>query len=110
MLYAQYCAGDRDKSAGFYPQGICFLVLRGIRRKDPVVQGPVGVLKRKQKLSCKREDVSGELSGEDAPGAVLEKRRGSSCLGPAEMNPTRNHEVVGSIPGFAQWVKDLELP
>ena len=23
------------------------------------------------------------------------------------MNPTRNHGVVGSIPGLAQWVKDL---
>ena len=22
-------------------------------------------------------------------------------------NPTRNHEVVGSIPGLTQWVKDL---
>ena len=22
------------------------------------------------------------------------------------MNPTRNHKVVGSIPGLAQWVKD----
>ena len=25
-------------------------------------------------------------------------------------NPTRNHEVVGSIPGPAQCVKDLVLP
>ena len=25
-------------------------------------------------------------------------------------NPTRNHEVVGSIPGLDHWVKDLALP
>ena len=27
----------------------------------------------------------------------------------AEMNLTRNYEVVGSIPGLAEWAKDLAL-
>ena len=34
----------------------------------------------------------------------------SSHYGTAEMNLTRNHEVMGLIPGFTQWVKDLALP
>ena len=34
----------------------------------------------------------------------------SSLHGTVEMNLIRNHEVVGSIPGLAQCVKDLALP
>ena len=31
---------------------------------------------------------------------------GTSHRGTAEMDPTRNYEVAGSIPGLSQWVKD----
>ena len=34
----------------------------------------------------------------------------SSRCGAAEADPSRNHEVAGSIPGLVQWVMDLLLP
>ena len=30
--------------------------------------------------------------------------------GAVETNPTRNHELVGLIPGLTQWVEDLGSP
>ena len=40
---------------------------------------------------------------------ILKSLPWSSHHGTAEMNPTRNHEVAGSIPGLAQWVKEPVL-
>ena len=44
--------------------------------------------------------------------SVLQKSKivWSSRRGAADVNPTRNQEVVGLIPSLVQWVKDLALP
>ena len=39
-----------------------------------------------------------------------EGNQGSSCHGAAQTNPTRNHEVEGSIPALTQWAKGPVLP
>ena len=41
---------------------------------------------------------------------VIELHLGVPVVAQWLMNPTRNHEVGGSIPGLVQWVKDLALP
>ena len=41
---------------------------------------------------------------------ALKYKIGSFRSGAAETNLARNHEVLGSIPGLTQWIKDLVLP
>ena len=41
---------------------------------------------------------------------IFKNSTGVPVVAPWLTNPTRNHEVVGSIPGLNQWVKDLALP
>ena len=53
-------------------------------------------------------EPKGLFQGYQPPG-LLNCTFESSHHGAAETNPTRNHEVVGSIPGLTQWVKDPVL-
>ena len=41
---------------------------------------------------------------------LTKKRYGVPVVAQWSTNPTRNHEVAGSIPAPAQWVNDLALP
>ena len=51
----------------------------------------------------------------EAPQTLGEMRERKALIGVLIMaqwltNPTRNHEVAGSVPALAQWVKDPVLP
>ena len=41
--------------------------------------------------------------------SVLKSTLGVPIMAQSVTNPTRNHEVAGSVPGLARWVKDLAL-
>ena len=46
-----------------------------------------------------------------AVGVALKKKKlGVPVVAKWLMNPARNHEVVGSIPGLTHWAKDPALP
>ena len=67
--------------------------IRGERSKDP---------EQKTETSDKRHQHHRRNLGLDPAGFALVRSLWSSCHGRAETNPSRNHEVEGSIPDLAQ--------
>ena len=45
-----------------------------------------------------------------APPPQKKRKKGVPVVAQWLTNPTRNHEVVGSVPALAQWVNDPALP
>ena len=66
---------------------------------DLAISVPPKDTQRKKK---KKEGMGKMKTQEDEEkGRIITEERSSHC-GAAETNPTRNHEVAGSIPGLAQ--------
>ena len=70
-----------------------------------------GVGKNQWPLAEDRWGAGEKGSREDQLGGV-HRNPGGEFLSVAQWftNPTRDHEVAGSVPAFAQWVNDLALP
>ena len=74
---------------------------RGARTQIQVVSAPRICSKRSEDIQCML------ILAIVNTNRILTR---SSFGGSAEMNPTRNHEDAGSVPGLAQWVKEPMWP
>lgn len=55
-------------------------------------------------------EISGKLGRVSTSRGTLKDENRSSCCGSVVKNLISIHEVMGSIPGLPEWVKDLASP
>ena len=97
-------------------------ILKAVREKQRVnykgspIRLPADFSKETLQARKQWQDISKVLKGKNLQPRILYAARISFKIGEGVpfvaqwlTNPTRNHEVVGSIPGLAQWVNDLAL-